>query len=114
MALWIKAVDYQSPDGDWKIQHYQELRSYIHNHPPEKKKQLTLFRRHQRRQLVEDIKHQKASGIKTQQSLALLQKTHLDLHLTLKDLQHERAHLRRDAMKHHTPAEACLNLLTEL
>jgi predicted transcriptional regulator len=68
----------------------------------------------QRKKLVEEIRHQKASGIKTQQSLALLQKAHSDLHITLKDLQNERSRLRQEAMKHHTPAEACLNLLDKL
>jgi MULE transposase domain len=114
MALWIKAADLKCPDGDWKVQHYQGLRSHIHNHPPVKKIQLTLFRRHQRRELVEEIKNQKASGIKTQQSLALLQKAHPDLHITLQNLQNERKRLRREAIKHRTPAEACLNLLDEL
>lgn len=114
MAFWIKAVDSKFPDGDWKIQHYQGFRSHIHNHPPVKKIQLTLFRRYQQRQLVKDIKDQKASGIKTQQSLALLQMTHPELHITLQDLQNERKRLRQEAIKHHTPAEACLNLLDEL
>jgi hypothetical protein len=114
MALWIKAVDCRCLHGDWKIQYSRGLRSHIHNHPPVKKTQLTLFRHRQRKKLVEEIRHQKASGIKTQQSLALLRKAHSDLHITLKDLQNERPRLRQEAMKHHTPAEACLNLLDKL
>jgi hypothetical protein len=47
MALWIKAVDCRCPHGEWKIQYYQGLRSHIHNHPPVKKTQLTLFRHRQ-------------------------------------------------------------------
>ena len=114
MAIWLRAIDPRHTDGEWKVQHYKGIQSEVHTHRPAKAILLPGIRRWQREKIIEEIKHHRAAGVRVQQSLALLQRKFPDLQITRKDVQNERDRLRREALKHHTPAEACLNLLDEL
>ena len=115
MRIILRSVDMKDPTGAWEIHHLPGDKSFLHRHPPISDP--AVFPNHRKRAQTEAvinlIRDHHAAGIRTAQTLAVLEKAGQKVRLLRKDINNLKLDLRRDGLETRTIIEALFKRLDD-